>query len=73
MEGKRTMTEAMILAEVAPAALERARRLEYAIKLVREGHDRRKVSGAVFVRFSVSRSSAWRIADMAIDMAGEIK
>lgn len=67
------MTESMILAEVAPAALERARRLEYAIKLIRQGECRRKVSGILHERFGVSQPTAWRIVDMAFDLAGPAK
>lgn len=67
------MTDTMILAEVAPAALERARRLEYAIKLIQQGHSRRHVSGQVFLKFRVSRPTAWRVTDVAFDMAGAIK
>ena len=67
------ITESMILAEVAPQAMERARRLEYAIKLIRQGECRRKVSGAIHERFGVSRPTAWRIVDMAFDLAGTEK
>lgn len=73
MEGEWSMNETMILSEVAPQALERARRLQYAIQRIQAGECRRKVSGQVHVKFGVSRPTAWRIVEMAWDMAGPIK
>lgn len=70
MESSGTMTDNMILAEVASDALERARRLEFAIRLIQQGECRRRVSGQVYARFGVSRPTAWRIVDIAWDMAG---
>ncbi len=56
-----------------PHVIERARRLEVAMRLLRDGYSRREVSGMIHAQFKVPRSSAWRITDMAFDMAGEVK
>ena len=58
---------------VAPQAMERARRLQYAAALLGQGRSRREVSGMVFARYGCTRSKAWRLVNMAADLAGEIK
>lgn len=58
---------------VAPQAMERARRLQYAATLLGQGRSRREVSGMVFARYGCTRSKAWRLVNMAADLAGEIK
>lgn len=57
---------------VAPEALERAQRLQYAAKLLTEGYTRREVSGRVFDRYRCTRPTAWRLVDMAADLAGQL-
>ena len=58
---------------LAPQAVERARRLQYAAALLSQGRSRREVSGIVFARYGCTRSKAWRLVNMAADLAGEIK
>ena len=53
-------------------AIERARRLEAAIALLNAGRSRREVSGELQRRFLLTQTSAWRIADMAHDLAGKV-
>jgi hypothetical protein len=55
---------------VSPGAIERARRLEAAIALLRQGIDRREVSGTIRRKYSVNQATAWRIVEMAIDVSG---
>ncbi len=57
---------------IDPRVLERARRLEVAMRLLRSGHTRRECSGMIRVQFAISKQTAWRIVDMAVDMAGEV-
>ena len=57
---------------IAPQAVERARRLQYAATLLGQGRSRRDVSGIVFARYGCTRSKAWRLVNMAADLAGEI-
>ena len=57
---------------LAPQVLERARRLQYAATLLGQGRSRREVSGLVFARYGCTRSKAWRLVNMAADLAGEI-
>ena len=61
-----TLIEAAQVAD--PKTLERARRLQYAVGLLRDGRPRREASGMVHQRYSCSRSTAWRLVDMAADM-----
>lgn len=58
---------------LAPRVLERARRLEVAVQLLAAGQHRREVSGIIQRRFGISQQVAWKIVDMAADMAGERK
>jgi hypothetical protein len=53
-------------------AIERAKRLEAAISMLHDGRTRREVSGQLQRRFQITQTSAWRIADMANDLAGKI-
>lgn len=57
---------------VSPRALQRARMLEVAVGLLRAGYTPRAVSGTIRRRFSVSKVTAWRISDMARDLAGAV-
>lgn len=66
-----TLTAAM-LHTVSPAAMERAHRLDCAIRLVRQGHTRREVSGMVRRQFGISPVTAWRLSHMAWDLAGAV-
>lgn len=65
------VTPEMILVTVAPAAAERARRLEHAIRLLQSGAELVLVRRTLREHYSISRVTAWRIVDMAIDMVGE--
>lgn len=67
------MTILELVHTIDPRVLERARRLETAMRLLRSGHTRRECSGLIRAQFSISQASAWRIVDMAVDMAGEVK
>lgn len=53
-----------------PRTAERARRLACAVLLLKEGRTRREVSVILRQRFGVGRVVAWRVVDMAADMAG---
>lgn len=53
---------------VDPSAIERARRLQYAVALLQAGTPRREASGLVHARYACSRSTAWRLVDMAADL-----
>jgi len=57
---------------LAPQAVERARRLQYAAALLSQRRSRREVSGMVFARYHCTRSKAWRLVNMAADLAAEI-
>lgn len=51
-----------------PAALERARRLQYAVSLLRSGTARRDASGLVQRQYGCSQPTAWRLVCMAADL-----
>lgn len=61
-----TTIEAVHLAD--PRALERARRLQAAVALLRDGTSRREASGIIHARYRCSRPTAWRLVDMAADL-----
>ena len=69
------MTEAEILAAVYalnPRTGERARRLACAVALLRQGMVRREACKMLRVRFTICQQEAWRLVDMASDMAGDV-
>jgi hypothetical protein len=63
------MTLIEIIHTVDPTVIERARRLEVAIQLLRQGKPRREVTALLKARFRVAQPTAWRIVDAASDMA----
>lgn len=70
------MTDDAILEAVHvlnPRTLGRARRLSVALELLRAGQTRIQACAALRLRFSMSRFEAWRLVDMASDMAGNLK
>jgi hypothetical protein len=66
------MTLIDIIHVVDPTVIERARRMEVAMSLLREGRNRREVSGLIQVRFRVSQQTAWRLVDAASDITEEV-
>jgi hypothetical protein len=61
------MDEAILLS-VAPDALERARRLRYAMRLLRAGETPCHARYLLREQFQISRITAWRIVGMARDL-----
>ena len=53
-----------------PRTLERARRLAVALVLLRGGMSRADAMVAIRLRFTIDRFEAWRLVDMAADIAG---
>ncbi len=66
-----TMTMLEAVQAVDPQAVERARRLLYAATLLSQGHARPEVSGMVRRRYDVHPSTAWRLVNIAADLAEE--
>lgn len=69
------MSDAEILEAVFvlnPRTGERARRLACAINLLRDGKTTREVSVIIRERFTINRIEAWRIVDIANDLAGAV-
>ncbi len=58
---------------VDPQAIERARRLEFAVRQIAAGVHRRHVVTMIRAKFDCSYWTAWRCVDMANDLAGPIK
>ena len=58
---------------VDPQALERARRLEFAIRQITSGVRRSQIVVMVQTQFRCSQPTAWRVLDMAFDLAGPTK
>lgn len=58
---------------VDPQAIERARRLEFAVRQIAAGVHRRHVVVMIQAQFKCSQPTAWRVVDMANDLAGPIK
>lgn len=50
---------------------ERARRLACAVALMRSGQTRRAATMQIRTRFGVCAVEAWRVVDMAADVAGK--
>lgn len=62
-----------IVLTVDYAACQRARRLQFAIGQLNAGTTEAECRRLILERFKCSRMTAWRIVDMAVDMAGEVK
>ena len=56
-----------------PRAIEGARRLEFAVRQIAAGVHRRHVVVMIQAQFKCSQPTAWRVVDMAFDIAGPIK
>ncbi len=54
---------------VSPVVLERARRLEFAVRLLRTGTTRREAARLLRERYGCSQPSAWRLVDVAADLS----
>jgi hypothetical protein len=59
-----------VLYAIEPQSFERARRVKCAMDLLRTGMHRGKVCGEIQRRYGLSQPQAWRVVDMAVDMAG---
>jgi len=64
--------EMELIGVLDPGVIERARRLGSAIKLLRDGLPPLEVRALMRVRYGMTQSRAWRIVDMALDLAGPI-
>lgn len=57
---------------LSPRTLDRARRLACAVNLLRAGKTRRESCAIIQDRYMVCQSNAWRLVDMAADLAGPV-
>lgn len=64
-----TMTTLEAVYTLSPRVLERAFQLQYAVALIRGGTARREASGMVRRKYHCSHTTAWRLVDMAVDLA----
>jgi hypothetical protein len=55
-----------------PRIVERARRLEFAMRHLRAGMTAGEVRNALRLQFSIPQPTAWRVVDMALDIAGPV-
>lgn len=62
-----------IVHAVDPTVLERARRLEVAMQLLKQGKTKREASGLLQQRFRITQPTAWRLVDAANDMVGKVQ
>jgi len=66
------MTNLEVIHALDPHIFERARRLEAAIVMLRSGQTLRHVRRMLRDRFGLGAVQAWRIAEMANDLAGDV-
>lgn len=57
---------------IAPLAVERARRLAFAKRLIRVGTPKRDATAMVRQKFRCSQPTAWRVVDAAFDLVGVV-
>lgn len=62
------MIDISLLLAVDPAAIDRAHRLAFALRLLRQGVHRADITRALSDRFAISRKTAYRIASIAFDI-----
>lgn len=58
---------------VDPSVYERTRRVQYAMLLMRSGVCRHRIARMIADRYGIHRSTAWRTAQIAMDLAGPIE
>ena len=63
------MTKSVYIECVAPQAAKRAECLELAVNMLRRGIEEREARRRVKTYYKCSRATAWRIVDMAKDIA----
>lgn len=59
-----------LIGVIDPKAIERARRLEVALRHLRAGMEVCEVRLAIRTQFRTSQQQAWRIVDIAADLVG---
>lgn len=62
-----TLDEALL--SVDPKVYQRCQRLIFAVKLLRSNHSVRQTQERVQQHFNVSKTTAWRVVDMARDLS----
>lgn len=67
------MTQLEVIYALDPRVFERARRLSLAIELLRSGVSLEEARRQLRERCGLRQWHAWRVVDMAHDMAGQIK
>lgn len=58
-----------IVHAIDPLAIQRARRVEVAIQMLEAGHQPADVRAMLRSRYGMLQPAAWRIVDIAVDMA----
>lgn len=70
MVDPREVRQLELIGVLDPRVIERARRLAAAIELLRSGYPPLEVRAQMRLRFGLEQSKAWRLVDMAVDLAG---
>jgi hypothetical protein len=68
----RELAQLELIFALDPRVIERARRLEFALRHLRAGMPPMEVRLALRLQFHVSQQHAWRIVDVATDLAGPV-
>jgi hypothetical protein len=71
-EKPREIAQLELIFVLDPRVIERAKRLEFAIHRLQQGMSPFDVRLALRLQFRVPQQTAWRIVDMALDLAGPI-
>lgn len=69
---RREVDQLELIFALAPRIAERARRLEFAVHRLRSGVPADDVRCALRVTYGMTQVSAWRMVDMALDLAGPV-
>lgn len=68
----REETQLALICIIDPHVIERAQRLEFALRHLRAGMPAIDVRAALRRQFGIAQPLAWRIVDMALDLAGPV-
>lgn len=68
----RAAAQLELICALDPRVISRVRRLEFALRHLRAGMPPGDVRMALRVQFRISQQHAWRIVDMATDLAGPV-
>ena len=71
-DAPRDVAQLELIYMLDPRVVERAKRLDFALRRIRQGMTAFQVRAALRQHFGIQQPLAWKIVDMALDLAGPV-